>query len=117
MKRFEMTQLFALLGINGADLLLRSYGQHAFPTLEHAMKEVPPVKALLLDFAGVSVMDTSFADETVLELALGLSQDKYGDRRMILEEPSPATIDHLDATIQRRKAKVPVLIRQDDHMP
>ncbi len=55
MKRFEMTQLFALLGINGPDLLLRSYGQHAFPTLEHALKEVPPGQALLLDFAGVSV--------------------------------------------------------------
>src|SRR5258707_13784914 len=99
MKRFEMTRLFALLGINGPDLLLRSYGQYAFPKLEHALKEEPPGQALLLDFAGVSVMDTSFADATVLELALGLSQDTYGDRRMILEEPSTATIDSLEGTL------------------
>src|SRR5260370_40134742 len=99
MKRFEMTRLFALLGINGPDLLLRSYGQYAFPTLEHALKEVPPGQALLLDFAGVSAMDTSFADETVLELALGLSQDIYGDRRMKLGEPIPRTISSIKGTI------------------
>jgi len=116
MKQFELTRLFALLGILGPDLLLRSYGQRAFPTLEHALKEVPPSQALVLDFAGVSVMDTSFADETVLELALGLSQDKYGDRWMVLEEPSPATIDNLEGTIARRKAKVALLIRKEGQM-
>jgi predicted transcriptional regulator len=112
MKRFELTGLFALLGIPGPDLLLRSYGQRAFPTLEHALKEIPSGQTLVLDFVGVSVMDTSFADETVLELALGLSQGKYGDRWMVLEEPSPATIDNLEGTIARRKAKVALLIRK-----
>ncbi len=116
MKQFELTRLFALLGIPGPDLLLRSYGQRAFPTLEHALKEVPPGQALVFDFAGISVMDTSFADETVLELALGLSQDKYGDRWMVLAEPSPAAIDNLEGTIARRKAKVALLIRKEGQM-
>jgi predicted transcriptional regulator len=116
MKRFALTRLFALLGIPGPDLLLRSYGQRVFSTLEDALKRVPPGQALVLDFAGVSVMDTSFADETVLELALGLSQDKYGDRWMVLEEPSPATIDNLEGTIARRKAKVALLIRKEGQM-
>ena len=116
MKRFELKQLFALLGIPGPDLLLRSYGQRAFPILEHALKEVSSDQTLILDFADVSVMDTSFADETVLELALGLSQDCYGDRWMVLKEPSPATIDNLEGTIARRKAKVALLIRKEDQM-
>src|SRR6266700_5946660 len=116
MKRFELTRLFAVLGIPGPDLLLRNYGQRAFPTLEHALKVVPPGQALVLDFAGISVMDTSFADETVLELALGLSQDKYGDRWMVLAEPSPAAIDNLEGTIARRKAKVALLICKEDQM-
>jgi len=116
MKRFELTRLFALLGIAGPDLLLRGYGQRAFPMLEHALKEIPPGQALILDFAGISVMDTSFADETVLELVLGLSQGKYGDRWMVLEEPSPATIDNLEGTIARRKAKVALLIRREGQM-
>ena len=116
MNQFELTRLFVLLGILGPDLLLRSYGQRAFSTMEHALKEVPSGQALLLDFAGVSVMDTSFADETVLELALGLSQDKYGERWMVLAEPSPATIDNLEGTIARRKAKVALLIRKEGQM-
>src|SRR5260370_17934422 len=116
MKRFELTGLSGLLGIPGPDLLLRSYGQRAFLTLEHALKDVPPGQAVVLDFAGASVMDTSLADETVLELALGLSQGKYGDRWMVLEEPSPATIDNLEGTIARRKAKVALLIRKEGQM-
>ena len=116
MKRFELTRLFAVLGIPGPDLLLRSYGQRAFPMLEQALKELPPGQVLVLDFAGISVMDTSFADETVLELALGLSQDKYGDRWLVLAEPSPATIDNLEGTIARRKAKVALLIRKEGQM-
>src|ERR1700676_1660400 len=102
MKRFELRQLFAMLNITGQDLLLRSYGQRAFPMLEHELRAAPPGQTLFLDFAGISVMDTSFADETVLELALGLAQDKYGDRWMVLENPSPATVDNLEGTIARR---------------
>jgi predicted transcriptional regulator len=116
MKRFQMTQLFAFLGIPGPDLLLRSYGERALPMLEQVLKEVPPGQALILDFAGISVMDTSFADETVLELALGLAQGKYGDRWLILAEPSPATIDNLEGTIARRRAKVALLILKEGQL-
>lgn len=116
MKRFELTQLFAFLGIPGPDLLLRSYGERALPMLEQALKEVPPGQALVLDFAGISVMDTSFADETVLELALGLAQGKYGDRWLVQAEPSPATIDNLEGTIARRRAKVALLILKEGQM-
>jgi len=116
MRQFEMTRLFILLNIVGPDLLLRNYGRRAFPMLEQALLEVPPGQALLLDFASISVMDTSFADETVLELALGLAQNRYGERWMVLEQPSPATIDNLEGTIARRKAKVALLINESHHM-
>jgi predicted transcriptional regulator len=102
--------MFAPLNIPGPDLLLRSYGQRAFPILEQALIEVPQGQSLLLACADISVMDTSFADETVLELALGLAQNKYGECWLILEQPSPATIDNLEGTIARRKAKVALLV-------
>jgi len=116
MKRFELTQLFDLLDIPGPDLLLRNYGERAFPFLEQTLKDVPSGDVLVLSFAGVSVMDTSFADETVLEVALGLIQDRYGDRWLVLEQPSPATIDNLEGAIARRKAKVALLICEGDVM-
>jgi DNA-binding transcriptional ArsR family regulator len=116
MKRFELTQLFTLLDVPGPALLLRNYGELAFPFLEQALREVPSGDMLVLSFAGVSVMDTSFADETVLEVALGLIQDRYGDRWLILDQPGPATIDNLEGAIARRKVKVALLIREGDRV-
>lgn len=111
-----MMQLFTALGIPGPDLLLRDYGRRAFPILEKALLDVPTGQALVLDFDGVSVMDTSFADETLLELALGLIHGRYGDRFLVLERPSPATIENLEGTIARRRAKVALPIREDGRM-
>jgi predicted transcriptional regulator len=116
MKRFEMRKLFGLLDIPEPDLLLRDYGRKAFPFLEQELQEVPTGHALILSFEGVRVMDTSFADETVLELALGLSLNKYGERLMLLDQPSPATLDNLEGTIARRRAKVALIIREGSEL-
>lgn len=75
-----MRKLFVELGLSGPDLLLRDYGRRAFPILEEALIRVPLKQALVLDFRDVSVMDTSFADETVVELVAQLVEGKYGDR-------------------------------------
>lgn len=113
---FVMAQLFEILGIPGPDLLLRNYGRRAFPILEEKLLQVPIGETLLLDFKHVSVMDTSFADEAVLELAIGLNEGKYGDRFLILGCPSPATIDNIEGTIARRGVKIALLIRDEDEI-
>src|SRR5258708_9949004 len=116
MQRFEMKQLFDVLDIPGPDLLLRDYGRRAFPLLEEKLWEVPLGHALILSFEGVSVMDTSFADETVLALDRGRSDNKYGERLLILETPSSATLDNVEGTIARRKAKVALVVRARNTM-
>lgn len=108
---FPMSVLFDRLRLPGPDLLLRAYGHDACPILEEALLAVPDGETLALDFQGVSVMDTSFADETVLELALGLVGNRYGERYLVLGGPSQATIENLEGTIARRKAKVALLVR------
>ena len=113
---FLMSRLFAILNIAGPDLLLRDYGRRAFPTLEENLLLTPAGQALSLDFSDISVMDTSFADETLLELATGLIEGKYGDRFLILERPSPATIDNIEGTIARRRIKIALLVQQTDGM-
>lgn len=110
---FPMNRLLIDLGVPGQDLLLRDYGQRALPVLEHELLRVPLGRALTLDFGGISVMDTSFGDETVVELASRLIQGRYGDRFLMVERPSPATRDNLEGTIARRKAKLALLIRED----
>ncbi len=110
---YALTELFPLLDVPGPDLLLRNYGRQAFPVIEGALLRVPVGDSLHIDFAGISVMDTSFADETILQLALGLTASHYGDRFLVLNEPSQATIDNLEGTIARRKAKIALLVRHD----
>ena len=51
-----------------------------------------------------------------MQVYSGLAQGKYGDRWMVLAEPSPATIDNLEGTIARRRAKVALLIRKEGQM-
>ena len=116
MRSYQMTALFGYFGVPGPDFLLRDYGRRAFPVLEQQLGETRPGEALCLDFTGVSVMDTSFGDEAVLELALGLVDDRYGDRFLILHEPSPATVENMEGTIARRKAKVAILVKRDGQL-
>ncbi len=107
-----MRRLLGELGVSGSNLLLRSYGRRAFPILEAELLKIPLGQTLILDFEGVSVMDTSFADETVIELAVGLAEERYGDRFLILQQPSEATVENIEGTILRRKEKVTFLARR-----
>lgn len=110
MRTYQMVALFEYLGVPGPDLLLRDFGRRAFPVLERQLTDTQAGETLCLDCTGVSVMDTSFADEAVLELALGLVEGKFGDRFLMLCEPSPATIENIEGTIARRKAKAAILV-------
>ncbi len=107
-----MARLFEALDISPPDLLLREYGRRAWGILERELLEVPSGYALTLDLAGVSVMDTSFCEETVLQLARSLVAGQYGDRFLVLERPSPATLDNIEATIAWRRAKVALPVRE-----
>jgi hypothetical protein len=108
-----MVELLNYLGVKGNDLLLRPYGEKAFPVIERELESLDPGQTLVLDFSGINVMDLSFGDETVLELALGLQNGKYGDRFLVLDNPGSATIDNLEGTIARRKVKVALLVREN----
>jgi hypothetical protein len=113
MKAFDMARLFDLLAIAPADLLLRSYGQRAFPVLEAELLAVPAGSVLTLDFGSVRVMDASFADETILQLLSKLTVGSYGDRFVIIERPASATVDNLEGAIARRREKLALLVRKE----
>lgn len=113
MPTLALRSLFDVLGFEGQDLLLRSYGKQSFPVIEKALLDTKEGESLTLEFDGISVMDTSFADETIVEILVSLTQGKYGDRFLILKDPSSATLDNLEGTIARRKAKVALLISQN----
>lgn len=112
MNRYELRNLFAMLGVDGPDLLTRSFGRRAFPVLENELQNVPDGQTLLLDCREVTVMDTSFVDETLLELGARLGEGRYGDRYLILQDPSPEVVDNLEGALARRRSKVAFLMLQ-----
>ena len=114
MVHYRLADLFPHLGLDGPDLLLRQFGQQAFPILEEWLHSIAPGTALVLDSADVRVMDSSFADEAIIELALGLVGGRFDDRFLILADPTEATCDNIEGTIARRKAKLALLVRSRD---
>ena len=112
---FPLTELFGAVDVPGPDLLLRAYGELAFPILEAQLAAVPEGRALTLSFDGVRMMAPSFADATIVELLRGLRADRYGDRYLILAEPNDDTLDSLEGTFERRRYrpfKLAVLLRR-----
>ncbi len=113
---FAMTRLFSCLGVPGPNLLRHDYGVRAFVRLEQELMAVPVGRALTLDFAGIEVMDGSFANVSLVELALNLVAGRYGDRFLILDQASSDVVENLEGTIARRKARVALLIREDGQL-
>jgi hypothetical protein len=113
---FSLKALLNELDVPGPFLLRRDYGQRCFPMLEDELRQIPLGRALTLDFEGVAVMDTSFGDETVVELAAGLADDRYGDRFLLLQGPSPATVDNLEGALARRREKIALVAYQTNQV-
>jgi hypothetical protein len=111
MKSFDMARLFNVLHVPGPDLLLREDGAKVFPILEEALAVVPEGSALVLEFAKIRIMDTSFAGSTVIKLLAGLVDGQYGDRFLILDSLKPPTIENLEGALARRKQKIGALVR------
>jgi hypothetical protein len=109
---FRMTRLFDVIGRAGPDLLLRHCGRAALPVLQQHLLATPEGRALVLDLRGVQVMDTSFADETIVALMLALLNGEFGDRFLIVRDPSPETLDNLEGTIARRKERIALLVHE-----
>lgn len=112
---YGLSDLFDILGVNPPDLLLRRYGEKAFPVLEQALLGVPEGRALTLSFAEVEVMATSFADETIVPLLQGLVEGRWGDRYLLLQDPTSDTLDSLEGTFaRRRELKLAAVVLRDE---
>lgn len=109
MRSYLVHNLISYLGTTGHDLILREYGQMAFPYLEQELVATPLHETLVLDCSGVRVMDSSFVEETVYELALRLLEGRYGERFLQMQEPSAAVRVNLEGTIARLKSHVTIV--------
>jgi hypothetical protein len=112
-RRFDLARLLRDWGEDGSDLLTATLGLKALGSLEREVREVPDGGTLTLDFSGISVMDASFANASVLELAARLADGRYGDRYLVLDRPSESTLFNLESAIMRRPEANLALLARD----
>lgn len=120
MATFALANFFDLLEVDPPTLLYRENGDRALPILERRIRAVPEPGTLVLDGAGVALMDASFVDAALLELAHRLGQGQYGDRFLVVENITEGTRTNIASAIARRhlhnKQEIIVLIREGDEL-
>lgn len=116
MSTFTLAELFGLLSIRPPILLFREHGECALPVLEEQLLAVSEPGTLVLDGDAITLMDASFVDASIIELAFRLDQGRYGDRFLVLINVSEGTKINLASAIayrrQYKKQEIVVLVRE-----
>jgi len=103
------------LGTDSEYFITRDLGRKAFRFFEQELEKTPVGDTLIIDSQGVVLMDGSFFDETVLNLVENLvTENKYGQRYLLLTNVSEDSLTNLDGAISRRKLKVAVPVKNEE---
>jgi hypothetical protein len=104
-----MTILARQIGIRGLNYLTRDKGEMAYEVLENQLQATPEGQALVLVFPPEQLVDSSFADESVVRLGEQILKDKYGERSILLEGLTDDSIKNFMAVLRLRGIKLPFL--------
>jgi|GEM_PF-1609398 len=104
MKIKSMVEIATAAGIPDPTLLLgRLRGKAVFPHLVKAIQDVDEGEYLLLKFTSEQFCDSSFIDETLIELGSKLIHGEFGDRGMALSNLSESVQTSLRSTLAMRR--------------
>jgi hypothetical protein len=112
MVRYNMAVLAQQVGIKGQHYLTRDKGEKAYEVLKNEIEAIPEGQSLVLVFPSKQLVDSSFADESVVRLGEQILKNMYGDRCIILEELTRDSIKNFKAVLKLRGIKLPFLAVQ-----
>lgn len=100
-------------GLSGGNILaFRSIGTEARKIVEDKIAASSDNTTFILDFKNIQLSDTSFLDETVVEITYRCQQHKYGERLIAVRNLSDVIRDNLHSAIllrmDKQNQKVPV---------
>ena len=104
-----MTVLARHIGIKGQNYLTRDKGEKAYEILKDQLQATPEGKALVLVFPHKQLVDSSFADESIVRLGEQILKDMYGERSILLEGLTDDSIKNFKAVLRLRGIKLPFL--------
>jgi hypothetical protein len=104
---FRMYNLFSQIKeLEAPDLVTRELGMQAYALLRQALVEVKPGGILVLDFAEVKVMDSSFFGGSILKLLRELVDNKFGERYVVLINVNASTKENITVTIRGHRLRL-----------
>jgi hypothetical protein len=108
-----MVQVDAALGLTEQFFVTRERGEHAYQVFLQHMREISDGYALLLRFPANQLLDSSFADETIVRLGEALMEGTFGERGLLIAGLTDDSLHNLEATIRYRGAKLALIAITD----
>ena len=107
--RCDMRKLGVSIGIKGRNYLTRDKGEEAYSLLREKMLMTPEGEALVLVFPSEQLVDSSFADESIIRLGEQVLSGMYGERTVVLEGLTEDSMKNFRAVLKLRGIKLPLL--------
>jgi len=104
-----MRTLGAQIGIRGRYYLTRDKGDEAYHLIKEQLKVTSEGEALVLVFPSEQLVDSSFADESVVRLGEQIAKGMYGERSLLLEGLTEDSMKNFRAVLKLRGIKLPLL--------
>lgn len=101
-------------------LAFRPNGERARYIIQEIIRSNADNQTFILDFASINLSDTSFLDETIVELTYNCQQHKYNERLVAFENMSEVLLENLHSAIllryDRKKLYIPVADLSNNHL-
>src|SRR5438132_88003 len=104
-----MAKLARQIGIKGQNYLTREKGEKGYELLKEQLRATPEGHPLVLVFPHTQLVDSSFADESVVRLGEEILKGKYKERCILLEGLTDDSIKNFEGVLSLRGIKLPLL--------
>ena len=105
--KLSLTDLTSELGPHPSLLATRLAGKRFWERLESRLSAMDPASAVVLSFAGIEIMDASFADEVFGTLASRRARRDVHFGPIVLSEANATCIDNLQMALETRADREP----------
>jgi len=110
MERHDMAHIQSALELSEPLFLTREKGEQAYHLLKQRLQETPEGQPLVLAFPSEQLVDSSFADETIVRLGEELMEGEFGERCLLLEGLTEDSIHNIEAAIKLGDLKLAFLM-------
>jgi len=106
---YNMIELSSKLGLSERFFLTRENGERAYPLLREQFEQLPKSEGLILNFPQNQLIDSSFADETIVRLGEEVINGEFKDKAFLLQGLTEDSITNIESIISLRSLKLAFL--------